>query len=96
MQCPLETALAANQKRFKESGRFVPEDILVEAHKSVSENFAKLANKGIFDHVDLVQNDRKSPLKTIASASGGAKLQVHDQAAYKAFEDKKNFAYPAA
>jgi len=96
VQCPLETAMAANIKRFHETGRYVPEDILVDAHKAVSENFAKLANKGIFDKVDLIQNDRQSPLKTIASAVKGSKLQVHDEAAYKAFEDKKNFVYPPA
>jgi len=94
VQCPMETAMAANIKRYHESGRYVPEDILVDAHKAVSTNFEKLANKGIFDHVDLIQNDRVHPLKTIASASGGGKLQVHDQAAYKEFVDKKNFVYP--
>lgn len=96
VQCPLETAMAANVKRFHDTGRYVPEDILVDAHKSVSENFEKLANKGIFDKVDLIQNNRQSPLKTIANAVKGSKLQVHDEAAYKAFEEKKNFVYPPA
>ena len=88
---PTEIALAASRSRYsdnpnKEERRYVPDDVILEAHKKVSANFPALSE--LFDSVEVVQNDRSSPVRRIAYKERGGEMQVTDQAAYQAFLDK--------
>ena len=70
----------------KDERRYVPPTVLRQAHKEVSANFAELAE--LFDSVEVVQNDRSTPVRQIARKERGGKLEVLDQTAYDAFLDK--------
>ena len=86
---PYETAKESAEQRSKTSKRHVPEEILRTAHRNVSANFEQIATSSMFDNVQLVRNDRKNPLKTIAASTGG-KLTIIDEGEYKKFLDKSN------
>ena len=88
---PTEVAVESSMARYynnprKDERRYVPPTVLRQAHKEVSANFAELAE--LFDSVEVVQNDRSTPVRQIARKERGGKLEVLDQTAYDAFLDK--------
>lgn len=88
---PTEVALASSRARYsdnpnKEERRYVPDEVILDAHRKVSANFSTLA--GLFDSVEVVQNDRRTPVRRIAYKESGGEMQVLDPAAYQAFLDK--------
>ena len=90
---PLEVAVQANRDRYynnknKEERRFVPEDVVISAHKEVSANFGKLMD--LFPEAELVVNDRKTPVRQVASKKNGGKLAITDQNAFDEFIAKKD------
>lgn len=91
INAPLETALASNKKRFEQEGRYVPDNVLIKAHKDVSKNFEKLAESNLFDSVEIINNNRKDPLKTIYQRKKGEDPVVNDEQSYKEFLRKKDF-----
>lgn len=91
---PLEVAIEANRKRYYENKnleerRMVPREVIVDAHRQVSKNFHELAD--LYDKVEVVTNDQKSPSKRIAYKDKSGKLIVTDQEAFQAFIDKKDY-----
>lgn len=88
---PTDVAVKSSMDRYynnpnKEERRYVPPSVLAEAHKSVSANFPKLAE--LFDSVEVVQNDRSTPVRPIARKERGGKIEILDRDAYQAFLDK--------
>lgn len=88
---PTDVAVESSIARYynnpnKEERRYVPPTVLREAHKAVSANFTKLAE--LFDSVEVVQNDRNTPVRQIAYKERGGTLKILDQNAYQAFMDK--------
>lgn len=88
---PTDVAVESSIARYynnpnKEERRYVPPTVLREAHKAVSANFTKLAE--LFDSVEVVQNDRSTPVRQIAYKERGGTLKILDQDAYQAFMDK--------
>lgn len=92
INAPMDVALESNKKRYEEEKRYVPEDVLIDAHKKVSSNFESLVNKDMFDHVEIINNDRKNPLKTIYEKDTGKDAIIHDSQAYKEFIGKKDYS----
>lgn len=86
---PFDVAQESAKSRYEKEKRYVPDKVLKNAHKKVSENFEGIAKSNMFDEVQLVQNDRKNPLKVIAQSKGG-KLDIYDQAEYDNFIAKKD------
>lgn len=90
---PTEVALQSSRDRYynnpnKEERRYVPDAVLVNAHKAVSRNFPQLV--GIYDEVEVVTNDRQSAPRQIAYKKRGGSLVVTDQAAFDSFIAKKD------
>lgn len=88
---PTDVAVRSSMSRYynnpnKEERRYVPPSVLAEAHKTVSANFPKLAE--LFDSVEVVQNDRSTPVRQIARKERGGKIEILDRDAYQAFLDK--------
>lgn len=92
INAPIETALDSNKKRFDEEKRYVPDEVLIEAHTKVSKNFESLVNSDIFDSVEVINNNRKDPLSTIYSKKKGEGAIINDSEAYQQFIDKKDYS----
>ncbi|MCB6569994.1 zeta toxin family protein [Eubacterium limosum] len=92
INAPIETALNSNKKRFEEEGRYVPDKVLIEAHQSVSKNFEKLSDSGLFDSIEIINNNRKDPLSTIYSKKKDEDAIINDSEAYQQFIDKKDYS----
>lgn len=90
----IENALELNQKRFKETGRKVPESDVRYIHSHVSRNVPKALKEGLFDELYLYDtNDLEGGPRLILSAKDG-KIKIHDPKAYKSFLDKGKLADP--
>ena len=90
---PTEVALESSRNRYfnnknKEERRYVPDEVLVKAHQAVSRNFGQLVN--LYDSVEVVTNDQKSPPRRIAHKDKGGAMVVTDQAAFDSFLAKGN------
>ena len=89
VNCDVKTAMARNVARAKETGRFTPEHILKENHRSVSQLVPDLIKAGVFDSFKLYDT---SGGKTVHVASAaGSTLVVHDKELWKAFLDKGKY-----
>jgi predicted ABC-type ATPase len=87
--CDMKTALERSAARAEKTGRFMPESVLVETHKSVSAIFPKVIETGILDSMDLY--DTSSGKAVHIATAVGKKLKILDSNAYKVFLDKENY-----
>lgn len=88
---PTEVAVESSMSRYynnpkKDERRYVPPTVLRQAHKDVSAHFVELSE--LFDSVEVVQNDRSTPVRQIARKERGGQMEVLDESAYNAFLDK--------
>ncbi len=91
--CDVKTAIKRNLKRAAETGRLVPENMLRDNHRSVSQLVPELLKAGVFDSFKLYDT---SSGKTIHVASAaGSKLAVHDPELWNSFLAKgKQYQQP--
>jgi predicted ABC-type ATPase len=81
-----DEAVKRAMARAQHTGRMVPEPVIRETHASVSAVFDQAVRAGLFDSVQLHDNNvpKGSPAKLIASGQGNS-FSVLDQAAYRKF-----------
>lgn len=92
INAPTKIALEANEGRFyhsknMEQRRYVPPEVIKSAHKAVSKNFNELFK--VYDKIEVIQNDRKNPVKRIAFKNDDGKLIVLDEKLFKQFLQKQ-------
>ena len=73
-------------KRGQETGRYIPESILRETHRSVSAIFPQIVEAGLMDSIKLYDNNGRPPV-LIAKAEG-KELTILDKDKYQKFLDK--------
>lgn len=78
-----DVAVARALARGQKSGRFVPETVIRQTHKSVSQVLPRAMRDGLFDHVELWDNTGTPPL-LVAEATRDT-ITIHDQAAWERF-----------
>lgn len=89
---PTDLALERNETRYQRTkaegmGRKVPETILSEGHRAVSEVFPKAIERGLFDEFRLWDSDKPKGVAPTLIISGGKGKEsiIHDAAAWKRF-----------
>lgn len=89
-----QVALDRMRARGEQTGRVVPESVVLGTYESVSRVLPQAMEKGLFDEVTLWSTEGPSPTK-VAEAKAG-ELVVHDEAAWEKFKGYGNpatFAY---
>ncbi len=81
-----DTAVKRSNARGKETGRYVPESLIRNSHKLVSQVVPQGIAEGLYDNFELYDTNSEG-LKHVASAKG-TKLTIHDKAAWKRFLKK--------
>jgi len=83
---PTDTAVSRSASRALETGRTVPESVIRETHASVSRDFKRAVDGGLFDEVRLWDNTGAKPV--LVFEMKGGKQTVHNQGLWKQFLDK--------
>ena len=86
------TAVQRAMDRAKATGRMVPESVIRETHKAVSDTYPKAMKMGLFDRTELWDTSAAHPA-LVASREPGGQFTVHDPQAWQRFTAK---AYEAA
>lgn len=84
----IQTAMERAIARGKKTGRFVPEDVLIELHAGVSRAFPAAVRRKLFDEASLYLNEGAEP-RLIAEVVNG-RLVIRDRALWREFKAKAN------
>jgi hypothetical protein len=79
---PIAMALSEAERRKKETGRGVPPTVVTDTHIDVARALLHGLQNGVYDDLEIVNNEDHSNPYTIAAYKDGV-LVVHDQAAWK-------------
>lgn len=79
---PIAMALAEAERRKLETGRGVPPTVVTDTHIDVARALLHGLQNGVYDDLEIVNNEDHSNPYTIAAYKDGV-LVVHDQAAWK-------------
>ena len=80
------SAVARAKERAEKTGRQVPEDVIRDTHKSVSQVFPEAVKRGLFDEATLWDtNGPKGAKATVVATVRGTELTVHDSKAWSRF-----------
>jgi hypothetical protein len=83
----IEEALARAKKREEEEGRAVPKSQLIHNHQEVSTNVVKALAEGLFDDLELYDNESSNgPILIMRSQNG--EVEVLNPVLFKRFMDK--------
>jgi predicted ABC-type ATPase len=82
-----DEAVNRAMKRAEHTGRMVPEAVIRSTHASVSQVFGQAVKDGLFDTVELWDNNGAGAARLIVSGHG-KNVTVHDAKAYQSFLDK--------
>jgi len=85
----MDTAVARNEQRYKDTGRRVPAAVFRSTHAAVSRLFPSIAAANIFDHLQLYDTSSGSA-KLIGSGTREHGFVINDAKAYQRFLDKAN------
>lgn len=86
MTVPVKQAQQWALKRYKETGRYVPPEVVDELHTNVSAVFPQAVKAGLFDEVDLVDNTSGKPTLVLSHRKG--KTTIHNAKLWAAFLKK--------
>lgn len=81
----IENALKGAQKRFEDSGRWVPEDILRNTHANVTRAFTHTVRRGMWDEVQLFDTNVYGEPRKVYSSKRGERSTIHDQKLWEEF-----------
>ncbi len=84
MTLPTDLAVKLATIRAKKKGRKVPETLIRKTHASVSRDFKRGVDEGIFDDVRLWDNEIKGKPRLVFSMEGGQQT-IHDQTLWTKF-----------
>lgn len=85
---PTEVAIARNRERFKETGRLVPDSIIENAHRKVTDTVLASIEAGLFDEFDLWDTDTNFGPPVLIATANGTDLNVVDQERWDKFVAK--------
>jgi len=80
----METALKISDKRYKETGRYVPKGFIKEVYTRIPKVVPRALKDGLFDEFVLWDNRKKgSPTKVVSAI--GKDVTIHDKKKWNAF-----------
>jgi hypothetical protein len=79
---PISMAVSEAERRMKETGRGVPPSVVIDTHIDVARAVLHGLQNGVYDDLEIVNNEDHSNPYTIAAYKDGI-LVVHDQEAWK-------------
>jgi predicted ABC-type ATPase len=85
MTIETETSWAISKKRFEATGRFVPEKILRNTHKKVSQILPQAMEDDLFDDVSLWDNNVKDEPVLVMRKKQGQPPEILDKAMWERF-----------
>lgn len=93
---PTDVAIERNHARFKETGRLVPDSVIENAHRKVTDTVLASIEAGLFDEFDLWDTDTNFGPPVLIATARGTELNVVDQERWDKFVSKgtKKVAQP--
>jgi predicted ABC-type ATPase len=85
---PTDVAIARNHARFKETGRLVPDSVIENAHRKVTDTVLASIEAGLFDEFDLWDTDTNFGPPVLIATANGTDLNVVDQERWDKFVAK--------
>lgn len=85
LSAPVELSLRIAEKRGRETGRWIPEDVIRELHAGVSSVMPRVLAEDLYDSVNIFDTRVKGSPILMASKRAGEDLQIHDDQLYREF-----------
>lgn len=77
-----------SHQRYLDKGRYVPDEHVIDIHKSVSRVLPKAIRDGLYDEVRLYDTNVKDKARKVLTYTGDSDPVIHDQKLYRDFLDK--------
>ena len=84
----LENARFGANERYKNTGRFVPDEIVAETHAKVSQVFPQAIKQGMFDEAQLYDTNILGEPRKVLSYTKAGGTTVHEQGLWEDFLEK--------
>jgi HK97 family phage prohead protease len=81
----LENARIGAEGRYKNTGRWVPEDVVTDTHRMVSQVFPAALKQNMFDEAQLYDTNIKGTARPVLSYTKNGGTTVHDQGLWEDF-----------
>ena len=85
---PTDVAIERNHARFKETGRLVPDSIIENAHRKVTDTVLASIEAGLFDEFDLWDTDTNFGPPVLIATASGTDLNIVDKERWDKFVSK--------